>query len=114
MKRGFKTTPKALAWGHDFYAVQVGSLDRKLVGFRVTPEQAQAHRPHGARLGHDQAGLPLQASPRGGGRRQADVRVYKMLRDEMARVYRELRRIRPADEVESAPFPLTHGVLFRS
>ena len=31
----------------------------------------QAHRPHGAHVGHDQAGLPLQAGPRGGGRRQA-------------------------------------------
>ena len=29
-----------------------------------------------------------------------DVRVYKMLRDEMARVYRELRRIRSAGEVD--------------
>ena len=29
-----------------------------------------------------------------------DVRVYKMLRDEMGRVYRELRRIRSADEVD--------------
>ena len=29
-----------------------------------------------------------------------DVRVYKMLRDEMARAYRELRRIRSAGEVD--------------
>ena len=29
-----------------------------------------------------------------------DVRTYKMLRDEMARVYRELRRIRSAGEVD--------------
>ena len=29
-----------------------------------------------------------------------DVRVYKMLRDEMGRVYRELRRIRSAGEVD--------------
>lgn len=31
----------------------------------------EAHRPHGAHVGHDQAGLPLQARPRGGDRRQA-------------------------------------------
>lgn len=29
-----------------------------------------------------------------------DIRVYKMLRDEMTRVYRELRRIRSADKVD--------------
>ena len=28
------------------------------------------------------------------------ARIYKMLRDEMARVYRELRHIRSADEVD--------------
>ena len=35
-----------------------------------------------------------------GFRVRPDVRIYKMLRDEMTRVYRELRRIRSAGEVD--------------
>lgn len=113
MKRGFKTTPKALAWGHDFYAVQVGSLDRKLVGFRVTPEQARRIDLMARASGMTKQDYLYKRALEEEVVVRPDVRVYKMLRDEMARVYRELRRIRPADEVESAPFPLTHGVLFR-
>lgn len=33
VKRGFKTKPEALAWERDFYAVQAGDMDMKLVDF---------------------------------------------------------------------------------
>lgn len=33
MKRGFKTKPEALVWERDFYAVQTGDMDMKLVDF---------------------------------------------------------------------------------
>lgn len=33
VKRGFKTKPEALAWERDFYAVQAGEMDMKLVDF---------------------------------------------------------------------------------
>ena len=32
-ERGFKTKPEALAWERDFYAVQAGDMDMKLVDF---------------------------------------------------------------------------------
>lgn len=33
VKRGFKTKPEALTWERDFYAVQAGDMDMKLVDF---------------------------------------------------------------------------------
>lgn len=33
VKRGFKTKPEALSWERDFYAVQAGDMDMKLVDF---------------------------------------------------------------------------------
>ena len=33
VKRGFKTKPEALTWERDFYAVQAGDMDTKLVDF---------------------------------------------------------------------------------
>ena len=69
------------------------------IGFRVTPEQARR--------------IDLMARASGMTKQdhlyrraleevvvRPDVRVYKMLRDEMARAYRELRRIRSAGEVD--------------
>ena len=100
MERGFKTTPKALAWGHDFYAVQVGSLDRKLVGFRVTPEQARRIDLMARASGMTKQDYLYKRALEEEVVVRPDVRVYKMLRDEVARVYRELRRIRSAGEVD--------------
>lgn len=70
------------------------------IGFRVTPEQARRidlmARTSGMTkqdyLYSRALGEEIVVRP--------DVRVYKMLRDEMARVYRELRRIRSAGEVD--------------
>ena len=70
------------------------------IGFRVTPEQAR-HIDLMARASSMtkqnylyRRALEEEVVVR------PDIRVYKMLRDEMARVYRELRRIRSADKVD--------------
>lgn len=86
MKRGFKTTPKTLAWGHDFYAVQVGSLGRKLVGFRVTPKQARRIDLMARASGMTKQDYLYKRALEEEVVVRPDVRVYKMLRDEMARV----------------------------
>ena len=86
MKRGFKTTPKTLAWGHDFYAVQVGSLDRKLVGFRVTPKQARRIDLMARASGMTKQDYLYKRALEEEVVVRPDARVYKMLRDEMARV----------------------------
>lgn len=70
------------------------------IGFRVTPEQARR-----IDLIARTSGMAKQDYLYGRAIEEdiivkPDVRVYKMLRDEMERVYRELRRIRSAEEVD--------------
>ena len=64
------------------------------IGFRVTPEQARRIDLMARASGMTKQDYLYKRALEEEVVVRPDVRVYKMLRDEMARVYRELRRIR--------------------
>lgn len=70
------------------------------IGFRVTPEQARRIDLMARTSGMTKQDYLYKRALEEKIVVRPDVRVYKMLRDEMARVYRELRRIRSAGEVD--------------
>lgn len=70
------------------------------IGFRVTPEQARRIDLMARTSGMTKQDYLYKRALEEEVVVRPDVRVYKMLRDEMARVYRELRRIRSASEVD--------------
>ena len=70
------------------------------IGFRVTPEQARRIDLMARTSGMTKQDYLYKRALEEEVVVRPDVRVYKMLRDEMARVYRELRRIRSAGEVD--------------
>ena len=69
------------------------------IGFRVTPEQARRIDLMARASGMTKQDYLYKRALEEEVVVRPDVCVYKMLRDEMGRVYRELRRIRSADEV---------------
>ena len=70
------------------------------IGFRVTPEQARRIDLTARASGMTKQDYLYSRALEEEVVVRPDVRVYKMLRDEMACVYRELRRIRSAGEVD--------------
>lgn len=70
------------------------------IGFRVTPEQARRIDLMARTSGMTKQDYLYKRALEEEVVVRPDARVYKMLRDEMARVYRELRRIRSAGEVD--------------
>lgn len=70
------------------------------IGFRVTPEQARHIDLMARASSMTKQNYLYRRALKEEVVVRPDIRVYKMLRDEMARVYRELRRIRSAKEVD--------------
>lgn len=70
------------------------------IGFRVTPEQARRIDLMARASGMTKQDYLYRRALEEEVVVRPDVRVYKMLRDEIGRVYRELRRIRSAGEVD--------------
>lgn len=70
------------------------------ISFRVTPEQARRIDLMARASGMTKQDYLYRRALEEEVVVRPDVRVYKMLRDEMARAYRELRRIRSAGEVD--------------
>lgn len=70
------------------------------IGFRVKPEQARHINLMARTSGMTKQDYPYSRALGEEVVVRPDVRAYKMLRDEMGRVYHELRRIRSAGEVD--------------
>lgn len=73
------------------------------IGFRVTPEQARRIDLMVRASGMTKQDYLYKRALEEEVVVRPDARVHKMLRDEMGRVYRELRRIRSAGEVSEGP-----------